>query len=88
MRGKGGLSPAGSGGAEPYIIRMYRQRQTPEEAAAKRAYLARGQRIRSGETPGLLTTDGKAIRPEIRELIDAALAKSGAVRPGADKETR
>jgi hypothetical protein len=64
---------------------MYRQRQTPEESAAKRAYLARGQRIRSGEMPGLLTTDGKTIRPEIRQLIDAALAKSGAARAGADR---
>jgi hypothetical protein len=54
---------------------MRKPRPTPEEAEAKRAYLARGKRIRSGDTPGLLEKDTKIIRPEIRALIDAALAR-------------
>lgn len=58
-----------------YLEWMRKPRQTPEEAEAKRAYAARGQRIRSGALPGLLESGGKIVRPEIRELIDAAIAK-------------
>jgi hypothetical protein len=58
-----------------YLTGMRKPRQTPEEAEAKRAYAVRGQRIRSGALPGLLENGGKTIRPEIRELIDAAIAK-------------
>jgi hypothetical protein len=37
--------------------------------------MKRGERIRSGNLPGLLENGGKTVRPEIRELIDAAIAK-------------
>lgn len=35
----------------------------------------RGDRIRSGETPGLLEKDGKNIRPAVQALIEEALAR-------------
>jgi hypothetical protein len=60
---------------------MRKLRPTPEEADAKRAYAARGKRIRSGETPGLFEKDTKIIRPEIRALIDAALARKTCAEP-------
>jgi hypothetical protein len=53
---------------------MRKPRQTPEEAEAKRARLLRAERIRSGAMPGLLE-NGKTVRPEIRDMIDAAIAK-------------
>jgi hypothetical protein len=57
-----------------YLVRMRKPRQALEEAEARRAYLKRGERIRSGTLPGLLE-NGKTVRPEIREMIDAAVAK-------------
>lgn len=51
------------------------KRNTPEVAEAKRARLARGRRIQSGAVAGLLERDGKTIRPEVKNLIDNALAK-------------
>lgn len=60
---------------------MRKLRPTPEEADAKRAYAARGKRIRSGETPGLFEKDTKIIRPEVRALIDAALARKTCAEP-------
>jgi hypothetical protein len=46
-----------------------------EERAAKRAYVARGNRIKAGTETGLLESNKKTIRPEVRALIDEALAK-------------
>jgi hypothetical protein len=54
---------------------MRKPHQTPEQAQAKRAYVSRGARIRSGETPGLFESGAKKIRPEVRLLIDEALAR-------------
>jgi hypothetical protein len=54
---------------------MHYKRQTPEELAAKRAYVARGQRIKSGAMPGLLESDNRTVRADVRTLIDEALAK-------------
>jgi hypothetical protein len=48
---------------------------TPEAVAAKRAYTARGQHIKSGAVPGLFEQDAKVIRPEVRALIESALEK-------------
>jgi hypothetical protein len=50
-------------------------RDTPEVAEAKRARLARSKRIQSGAVVGLLESDGKTIRPEVRILIEEALSK-------------
>jgi hypothetical protein len=60
---------------ERYLSRMRKPRQTPEQEKARRDYQARGQRIRSGQLQGLLENGSKAVRPEIRELIDAAISK-------------
>lgn len=49
--------------------------KTREQFAARAAYTARGKRIQSGAVAGLLERDGKTIRPEVRTLIDNALAK-------------
>lgn len=51
------------------------RRQSPEQASARRAHQARCERIRAGLAPGLIEKDTKKIRPEIRALIDEALAK-------------
>ena len=51
---------------------------TPEEAKAKRAYVARGQNIRAGTIDGLFERDTKKIRPDFRALIVAALEKRDA----------
>ena len=63
------------GNSTPYLTKMRKPHQTPEQAQAKRAYVSRGARIRSGETPGLFESGAKKIRPEVRLLIDEALAK-------------
>ncbi len=55
-------------------MRMYKD-QTREQYAAKRAYVARGKGIKSGTVIGLFEKDGKTIRPDVRILIDEALAK-------------
>ena len=47
----------------------------PEEAEARRAYQKRVAGVRSGALPGLLENGSKTVRPEIKELIDAAIAK-------------
>lgn len=47
----------------------------PRRPEARRAYVKRGDRIRCGTLPGLLVNGGKTVRPEIKELIDEALAK-------------
>lgn len=60
-----------------YLAEMRKPRQTPEEAEAKRAYLMRGHQIRAGTVPGLFETGSKRVRPEIRELIETAVAKKG-----------
>lgn len=60
-----------------YLLEMRKPRETPEEAEAKRARLRRAERIRSGSLPGLLENGAKAVRPEIRKMIDAAIAKRG-----------
>ncbi len=60
---------------------MYKN-QTREQYAAKRAYVARGRRIQAGTVTGLFEKDGKTIRPEVRTLIDEALAKQRQA-PGA-----
>jgi hypothetical protein len=52
---------------------MFRH-QSHEELVAKRAYVARGNRIKAGTETGLLERN-KTVRPEIRALIDEALAK-------------
>jgi hypothetical protein len=54
-----------------------RRHYSPQEAAAKRAYAARGQNIRSGAVPGLFERDTKVIRSEVRALIEAALKNKG-----------
>jgi hypothetical protein len=51
------------------------KRQTPEELAAKRAYVARGKSVQSGSVQGLLERDNRTVRAEVRVLIDEALAK-------------
>jgi hypothetical protein len=51
---------------------------TPEEAVAKRAYVARGQHILSGAVPGRFERDTKPIRPEVSALVEAVLDKRGA----------
>ncbi len=61
---------------------MRKPRETPEEAEARRAYQIRGARIRSGATPGLFEKDSKTVRPEIRALIDEAVAKRREEYPG------
>jgi hypothetical protein len=52
---------------------MRKPHPTPEALAAKRAYTARGQHVKSGAVPGLFERDAKVIRPEVRALIEAAL---------------
>jgi hypothetical protein len=64
----------------PGGLLMRKPYPTPEKAAAKRAYVARGQHILSGAVPGLFERDTKVIRPEVRALIEAALDKRGANR--------
>jgi hypothetical protein len=56
-----------------YLGSMRRNRSTPEELESKRIRASRGKRAQSGEIPGLLVKDAKAVRPEIRKLIDAAV---------------
>jgi hypothetical protein len=43
----------------------------------KDARAARHRRIASGQTPGLFVTGGKRLRPEIEEMIRAAVAERG-----------
>jgi Ribonuclease G/E len=59
------------------------KRDTPEVAQAKRAYQARGKLIQSGAMPGLLERESKVIRPEIRALIDKAVADRLVEEPDA-----
>jgi hypothetical protein len=79
---KRGTIRTGLGSDRLYLTDMFK-RQTPEEATARRAYQARCQHIRSGAIPGLLERDSKVIRPEIRAIIDEALAKRVHVRAKA-----
>lgn len=57
-----------------YLMLMFR-RKSPEEAAAQRAADARFRSIQSGKIKGLLEKDSRIIRPEVKALIDEALAK-------------
>jgi hypothetical protein len=43
----------------------------------KDARAARHKRIASGQTPGLFVTGGKRLRPEIEDMIRAAVAARG-----------
>jgi len=47
----------------------------PAQRAAYEQRQKRSLRIRAGETPGLLEKDGKSVRPDIKALIDEALAR-------------
>jgi hypothetical protein len=58
-----------------YLAKMRKPGLTPEEAEARRAYQKRVAGVRSGALPGLLENGSKTVRPEIKELIDAAIAK-------------
>lgn len=66
-------------GVPIYLGLMRKPYPTPEEAKAKRAYVARGQQIKSSAAPGLSESDRKVIRTEGRALIEAALAKRNKV---------
>lgn len=54
-----------------------RQRPQLDSAAQnlKDARAARHKRIASGQTPGLFVAGGKRLRPEIEEMIRAAVAE-------------
>jgi hypothetical protein len=58
-----------------YLLEMRKPRLTPEEAEARRAYQRRVEGVRSGALPGLLENGKRMVRADIRELIDAAIAR-------------
>lgn len=49
--------------------------KTPEARLAEEKRRARAAKIRAGQIPGLLERGSRIVRPEIRTLIDEALAK-------------
>jgi hypothetical protein len=54
---------------------MTKRSESPENWRARQARVARGKAIRSGALPGLFENDGKRLKPEVREMIDAAVAR-------------
>jgi hypothetical protein len=54
---------------------MTRRSESPETWRARQARVARGKAIRSGAVPGLFESDGKRLKPEVRRMIDAAIAR-------------
>ncbi len=50
-------------------------RKPYENSDARRAKAKRHALIQAGTIPGLFEKDTKKIRPEVRRLIDAAIAK-------------
>ncbi len=54
---------------------MRKRSESPETWRARQARLARGKAIQSGALPGLFESDGKRLKAEVREMIDAAIAR-------------
>lgn len=64
-----------SGGMPFYFGLMRKPYPTPEQAQAKRTYVARGQNILAGKIDGLFETGTKRLRLDVQALIEAALEK-------------
>lgn len=70
----------------PYLSGMKPISKKPRygrEDPVRDARVKRRKLIESGRTPGLFLEDSKKLRPEVKAMIDAALASRAAPPPGA-----